>query len=158
MRKSIPVVLILIILFTVLAICNKKDGTNIDDQLKSGIEWITNIDSALVIAAQENKPIMIDFTATWCPPCRRMEDSTFSDARVIDKFKSFITVRIDVDKQQDVAIKYNSNANKYGGIGIPNYLFLDKEGKELKHPIGFRAPKAFLAVMDSALTIYSNKE
>ena len=87
---------------------------------------------------------------------QRMEDSTFSDKRVIDKTKSFITVRINVDKNQDLANKYNSNANKYGGIGIPNMLFLDKNQKTIKHPIGFLNPENMIAYMDSVLDITKN--
>ena len=122
------------------------------------IHWNQDIDHALAQAKKQNKPLMIDFMATWCPPCHRMEDSTFSHPEVIKKTDSFITVRIDVDKQGDVANKYNSNARKYGGIGIPNILFLDKDGNELKHPVGYRGPEQFLAIMDSVLISTSPKK
>jgi len=115
------------------------------------INWITNIDSALTLALEQNKPVMIDFMATWCPPCKMMDDSTFSDEDVIVKAGSFITVRIDVDKQQETANAYNSNAGKYGGIGIPNLLFLDPQGNTLAHPIGFLPPENIIATMDSVL-------
>jgi len=156
MKRSFPLFLILILLFAALSSCGNKNN-NQTVQKQSEIEWITNIDSALTLASSQNKPLMIDFMASWCPPCRTMEDSTFSDERVIDKAKFFITVRIDVDKHQDVAIKYDSNANKYGGIGIPNILFLGKDGNKLKHPIGFLPPEDLLAVMDSVLTIYKTE-
>ena len=51
---------------------------------------------------------------------------------IIKKSNEFIPVRIDVDKQKDIAEEYNGNARKYGGIGIPNILFLDKEVIEKK--------------------------
>ncbi len=116
------------------------------------IGWLTNADEGRRLASEQGKPVMIDFMATWCPPCRQMEDSTFSDPRVVTKAKAFVAVRIDVDQQGKVADAYGCNAGKYGGIGIPNILFLDPRGQAVKHPIGFTGPDALLAIMDSVLS------
>ena len=124
-----------------------------EKKIVQNIQWIENIDQGLAMAAEQNKPIMIDFMATWCPPCKKMEDSTFSNPDVIKKAHFFIPIRIDVDKQEGVANKYESNASKYGGIGIPNILFLDTDGKEIKHPVGYKNPTLFLAIMDSVLAV-----
>ncbi len=132
--------------------CAKKEAPAVASAQPQEIHWITNIDSALVIAAEKNKPVMVDFMATWCPPCRMMEDSTFSRASVIEKAGEFITVRIDVDKQGPVADAWNANAGKYGGIGIPNMLFLDKDKNRLVHKIGFMTAEELTGVMDSVLT------
>ena len=118
------------------------------------IQWSANIDSALVQAEQTDKILMIDFMATWCPPCRAMEDSTFNRPAVIKKARHFLTVRIDVDRQGEVANQYDGNAAKYGGVGIPNILFLDKHGTRLAHLIGFQPAERLTAVMDSVLTRY----
>lgn len=124
-----------------------------DTETDKGIEWMNDIDQALAIAADKDKPVIVDFTAVWCPPCQMMEDSTFSHSGVIAKMQQFIPVRIDVDKQSDIANQYNGNASKYGGIGIPNFLFLDSEGNTLSHPVGFKGPEDFLAIMDSVLVM-----
>jgi len=115
------------------------------------IHWLYNIDSALIVAKQQNKSVMIDFMAVWCPPCKAMEDTTFSNPEVISKSALFITVRIDVDEQAEIADKYNGNARKYGGVGIPNILFLTPDNQPLKHIIGFQSPDQLIAVMDSVL-------
>ncbi|MDZ7378515.1 MAG: thioredoxin family protein [candidate division KSB1 bacterium] len=122
-------------------------------ELKGGIPWLYNLDEGFAQAKVEGKPLMVDFMATWCPPCKAMEDSTFSHPEVIRKAAQFVAVRIDVDKQGEVANKYNANARKYNGVGIPNVLFMTAEGEKLLHPIGYRSPVAFLAVMDSALAM-----
>jgi thiol:disulfide interchange protein len=121
------------------------------DREPSRIEWIHDIDAALTMAGKQGKPIMVDFMATWCPPCHAMEDSTFSVPAVIRKTEAFIPVRIDVDEQRQVAIAYNGNARKYGGVGIPNILFMDSAGRELKHIVGYYGPDRLIAVMDSVL-------
>jgi thiol:disulfide interchange protein len=117
------------------------------------IEWGENVSAALTMAKEEGKPVMVDFMATWCPPCHAMEDSTFSDPSVIRKATAFIPVRIDVDKQREVAVQYDGNARKYGGVGIPNILFMTGDGTKLKHIVGYYGPEALACVMDSVLAM-----
>lgn len=122
-------------------------------KIKKEIHWLSSVDAGLARAAKIGKPVMIDFMATWCPPCRAMEDSTFSDQSIAEKASSFITVRIDIDKQREVAARYGALAKKYGGIGIPNILFLSPNGNRLKHIVGYYGPKELLAAMDSVLAM-----
>ncbi len=129
--------------------CAKKE---VQSMKEKEIFWGYNIDSAITVAAQSNKILMIDFTANWCPPCRKMEKETFSTELIVNKSDEFINIRIDVDKQGEVANKYKSNANKYGGIGIPNILFIDKDKKVVRHIIGFHNAEKLESVMDSVLT------
>ncbi len=117
------------------------------------IEWGEDVTAALALAKESGKPIMVDFMATWCPPCHAMEDSTFSDPAVIQKVMRFIPVRIDVDKQREVAVQYDGNARKYGGVGIPNILFMAGDGTKLKHIVGYHGPEALVSVMDSVLAM-----
>ena len=119
----------------------------------AAIKWTYNLDEGLAKAKKLNKPVMIDFMAVWCTPCKAMEDSTFSSPGVIKKAGAFVPVRIDIDKQRDVAAKYNGLARKYGGVGIPNVLFLAADGKKLKHIVGYYGPEQFVAAMDSALAV-----
>jgi thiol:disulfide interchange protein DsbD len=131
-----------------LAGCGGKDLP--DD---TAIPWSSDLSAAIAKAHSENGIVMVDFTAVWCPPCRAMEDSTFGVPDVVKKASSFIPVRIDVDAQREVAEKYGGNARKYGGIGIPNILFLDGEGHRIKQVVGYHGPRRFIAVMDSVLTL-----
>ena len=122
---------------------------NLSENNPNVIKWGNNLDSALAIASNSNKLIMIDFMAEWCPPCKEMDKITFSNTNIIKKSNEFIPVRIDVDKQKDIAEEYNGNARKYGGIGIPNILFLDKEKNVIRHIVGFHNSDKLVAVMDS---------
>lgn len=128
--------------------CGEKGQT-----VESAIPWSSDLPAALSKAKSGNDIVMVDFTAVWCPPCRAMEDSTFSDPSVVKKAASFIPVRVDVDKQRETAEKYGGNARKYGGIGIPNILFLDGEGNRIKQVVGYHGPQKFIAVMDSVLAL-----
>ena len=140
----------LILFISLFLSCSTEEKSNAEKQTKK-INWLYNIKKAKQLAKTQNKPLMIDFSAEWCPPCNRMKDSTFSDQKVIEKSKYFIPVKIDVDKQGLIADKYKSNASKYGGIGIPNILFISPDSVELAHPRGYKDPKEFISVMDSVL-------
>lgn len=118
---------------------------------RHGITWTYDVDQGLAQAKKDGKPVMVDFMAEWCPPCKAMEDSTFSDRAVVEKASKFVPVRIDIDKQREVAAKYGALARKYGGIGIPNILFLSSGGEKIKHIVGYYGPKQLVAAMDSAL-------
>jgi len=126
-------------------------GDKVDEENFNEIQWGNNLDLAVTIASDSDKIIMIDFMAEWCPPCKKMDQETFSNENIIKKSNDFIPVRIDVDKQQDVAKEYNGNARKYGGIGIPNILFLDKQKNIIRHIVGFHDADRLIGVMDSVL-------
>jgi thiol:disulfide interchange protein len=115
------------------------------------IIWKENLDSAFNLASLSNKIIMIEFMAEWCPPCKRMEKETFSNDKIINKSNEFIFVKVDVDKNQDIANEYKRNAKKYGGIGIPNILFIDKDKNIVHQTVGFLNANQLTAVMDSVL-------
>jgi len=150
-KRLIVIAVIIPFVFTVNCGKNPPAGA-------SRIQWIYSIDSALVLSKQTQKPVMIDFMAEWCPPCRAMEDSTFNDIDIVKKSSKFITVRIDVDKQREIAVQYNGNARKYGGVGIPNILFLNPDNEKLKHVVGFQNAARLSAVMDTVLNIFTDKE
>ncbi len=115
------------------------------------IQWIYDLDAGLARAGKENKPVMIDFVADWCAPCKEMNDSTFSNADVVRKMQAFIPVRIDIDKQHAVAERYNALARAYGGSGIPNILFLSGKRMKLKQVIGYQTAGQIISAMNSAL-------
>ncbi len=115
------------------------------------IIWEENLDSAFNLASLSNKTIMIEFMAEWCPPCKRMEKETFTNERVIKRSSEFIFVKIDVDKHQDIAKEYKRNAKKYGGIGIPNIIFIDNDKNVIHQTVGFLNADQLITVMNTVL-------
>ena len=115
------------------------------------IIWEENLDSAFNLASLSNKIIMIEFMAEWCPPCKRMEKEPFTNERVIKRSSEFIFVKIDVDKHQDIAKEYKRNAKKYGGIGIPNIIFIDNDKNVIHQTVGFLNADQLITVMNTVL-------
>jgi len=145
---------LLLILLCLPLIGFGQDNLSLDDEIKDSfneVRWGNDIDLALNLASISNKIIMIEFMAEWCPPCKKMEKETFSNESVVRKLNKFILVKIDIDEQKAVAEAYNGSAKKYGGTGVPNILFLDKEKNKVCHIVGFHNADQLITVMDSVL-------
>lgn len=78
-----------------------------------------------VINASE--PVVVDFTAEWCPPCHMMAPVV---EQLADEFAGKVKIgKLDVDANQDIAIRY-------GVMGIPT-LGMFREGKLVDRLVGF---------------------
>ena len=99
----------LIVLIAMIFLVGCKD-TQRENLIEA--EWGDNLDLALNQASDSNKFIMIDFMAQWCPPCKKMDQETFSNQNVIKKLNEFILLKIDVDKQQDIANKVSKSRSE----------------------------------------------
>ncbi|MDO4715079.1 MAG: thioredoxin family protein [Bacteroidales bacterium] len=65
-------------------------------------------------------PVVIDFYATWCPPCKQLKPILESVAQA---YAGRVAVyKVDVDKETDLA-------NLYGIRSIPTLLYVDAKGK-----------------------------
>jgi thiol-disulfide isomerase/thioredoxin len=96
------------------------------------IQWMTDLDEARKLAIQTGKPLMYDFTAKWCGPCRRMEQVFWPKPEVVKISKQFVCVKVDFDREKSFAAKYSINA-------IPNVVFTDPWGRGLLGQKGFGA-------------------
>jgi thiol:disulfide interchange protein len=55
---------------------------------------------ALAQAQQERKPLVLDFYAEWCLPCKRMLKETFADPKVAALLERCVLLTVDTDRWQ----------------------------------------------------------
>jgi thiol:disulfide interchange protein len=69
--------------------------------LPHGIQGYFDYEQALACAAEQNKPLFIDFTGHGCVNCRRMEEKVWSDATVLKILKEkYVVVSLYVDDKK----------------------------------------------------------
>ena len=132
--------LILIVISLAAARNNTPDSsaaTTAAQHAGDEIEWLTDLDAALAKSKETGRPVMVDFFATWCPPCKMLDAQTYSDSRVIEASKNWIMVRIDVDKNKALAQQYQISS-------IPTIVVLQPDGKEVNRTAGFIPPGPML--------------
>jgi thioredoxin-related protein len=96
-------------------------------------DWQTDFKSAQRLALATNRFILIDFWATWCGPCKKMDQDTWSDKETEELLKDFVLVKVDIDAEK-------SFANQYGINSIPNMFIVDANGKTLTSFSGYKSP------------------
>jgi len=95
----------------------------------------------LASATEARKPVLIDFSADWCIPCREMEHSTFIDPSVVSEAKRFVTMKANLTAQDK---KTEDLMNKFEIQGVPTTVMIDSAGKVLQRKVGYIGPQEML--------------
>jgi thiol:disulfide interchange protein DsbD len=122
-------------------------GENVADQ----IQWFSYSGEKLDEAIFTGKPVMIDFYADWCIPCKELDKFTFSDPDVVEISRQFIMLKVDLTKSNDPRVKELKNS--YQIKGVPTLVFIDSQGNELSklRVVGFMEKEDFLPILESVL-------
>ena len=106
------------------------------------ILWFKDLQQASSAAREANKPMMIEFWADWCAPCKIMETEVYTDTRVAAALtQKMVAVRIHFDLQTDLVRQYNVEA-------IPCIVFTDSYGTEVLRHRGIIEAEDLAAVLD----------
>ncbi len=101
------------------------------------------LSSAKELAARDGKLYMVDFVASWCMPCRWMEETTFSNPEVMKYLdEHYISVKIDIDDFDGFAYK-----QIYGIKILPSILLFNSKGELLVQYQESLAPSKMLKIL-----------
>lgn len=92
---------------------------------ESQLEWTSSLLTGLERAAQENKPILIDFWATWCKNCLAMDATTFQDPQVQEVLQDFVLIKYQTEDLN--ASPHKELLDHFGIIGLPTYVVIIQE-------------------------------
>ncbi|MCA9597659.1 MAG: thioredoxin family protein [Myxococcales bacterium] len=93
-------------------------------------------------AANEKRPLLVDFTASWCGACKELEKHTFSQQEVAAEAGRFVAVRVDATDDEDPAV--TSAMQEMKVVGLPTVLVYDSDGKEAVRCTDFVEADPFL--------------
>ena len=112
-------------------------------------------DKGLKLAKENDKQIIIDFTAKWCRWCKEMERKTFVDPQVVKTMnENFVAVRVDGDSHKELDIsgykitEQQLTKQEFRVTGFPAFWFLESDGTKIGPIKGYKPAEQFLSVLN----------
>ncbi|MFA5094007.1 MAG: thioredoxin family protein [Candidatus Omnitrophota bacterium] len=116
-------------------------------QAHAAVSWTGDFNGALKEAKAKGVPVMVDFYTDWCKWCKKLDRDTYSDQKVAGLSERFVCVKVNGDKNPEIAAKY-------GVDGYPSIFFLDAGGNAIGKIVGYVNADEMAMNMDRALSKY----
>jgi thiol:disulfide interchange protein len=100
-------------------------------------------DEVLKTAKAEKKPYYVDITATWCLPCKMMDETVFQD-KLVQQYtaENYLAVQLDVEDFNALILK-----SEYQVKSLPTILFFNYKGNLVGRSEGLQTGTNFLKIL-----------
>lgn len=150
MRKIISLLLLILAVALIASagentIVKEKDKAKLEALIDSNeIKWY-RYDEGLRIAKETNRPIMINFTTSWCGYCKKMNRTTFRNTDIIKALNGdFVSIKVDCESKLELDIdgykisERNLAKSEFGVRGYPTYWFLKSDTERIAPLSGYQ--------------------
>ncbi len=148
MKEKVKIIVLIIIFVIVLlsinVLLNNKNSNNANNISKISEEKELSSMKVLEVnnenfekeVLESEKPVLIDFFADWCGPCKMLSPIVKQIAEENEQIK---VVKINIDNEQDLAVKY-------GIMSIPTLVVI-KNGQESSRSVGLISKEEILELI-----------
>jgi thiol:disulfide interchange protein DsbD len=91
-----------------------------------------------------DKPLLVDFAAEWCIPCREMDRTTYVDPKVLREAERFRMVKADITEENEQTSRV---VESYQVRGVPTVILFSRTGDERHRFVGYVGPEEMLEAM-----------
>ncbi len=140
MQKLLIKTLGLIAIVAVVYFGNKLVHTQLGKAALAELPFtVHSLEDATKIAEQSGKVVLADYSAIWCPSCRKLDTQVLANSLVADTIqRGFVFARLDHDTSEGQAF-----AAKHNLSGFPRVLVLNTRGDKITEmPLTFE-PSAY---------------
>ncbi|MGK0185994.1 MAG: thioredoxin-like negative regulator of GroEL [Verrucomicrobiales bacterium] len=120
---------------------------------KGSPKFLTDYGTAVAEAKKTGKPVLVVFSATWCPPCQANKKNVYPSAAVQPYHDKFVWAYLDTDVAKNANV-----AEKFSVRGIPHIQFLNNDGSSLDKSMGGTTPERFAKTLKKVLKKAAKKK
>lgn len=115
------------------------------------IAFVEGFERGLQVARNEQKPLLLFFTAEWCKYCHQMQREAFLEQAVVELSREFVCVLVDADAEPDICRQFEVR-------GFPTVQFVSSRGLRLNRLTGKQPGSQLVMQMKAALQAVARRD